>query len=308
MNPIRIGSVVLPLILFSSLSVFAAEVDESQVPSQIPEPTIGSWTFSGMVTNENGDKYGYFFQMKREGSDFHAKTALIDGKTNKLLLFYEGDEKIPQPNLLNWHVGRSFIRYNPINDSWIFGLKLKDNKGFNFKVDMIKQTNSPNETKELKPGITIQAIQSSRLNGHLQTGADEKEQFVTGNKSWFAKLRFSKDPQVAQEINATFCRLSNEKGFYSANLKQPHTAKTTVSGWRDASGSAVRMSQFVSIKSLGNNESMLQVGWPKLNLKVFNTLQNEDKAPFSIAGFSKENPSEFCFVTQQSFVQEKQST
>lgn len=296
----RIGLVVLAVLLSINSLLFADIAKEPKNTAKIPEPTTGSWTFSGMVTNENGDKYGYFFQMKRQGSDFHAKTALIDAKTNKLVLFYEGDERIPEPNSLDWRVGRSFIRYNPINDSWIFGLKLKDKKGFNFKVDMLKQDGSVSETKTLKPGVEMQAVQSSRLNGHLQTSADEKEQFVTGNKSWFAKLWFSKDPKMAQEISTTLCRLSNEKGFYSANLKK---ANTTIAGWRDTSGSAVKMSKYISIKPLGNNESMLKVGWPKINLKLYNTLNT----PLSIAGFSKENPSEFCFVTEQSFEQEKQS-
>lgn len=296
----RIGSVLLPLLIFMSSGVLAAEAKDAELAPKIQEPLVGSWTFSGMVTNESGDKYGYFFQMQRQGSDFHAKTALIDSKTNKLLLFYEGDETINQTNSLNWHVGSSFIRYNPINDSWIFGLKLKDKKGFNFKVDMLKQTNTPNETQVLKPGVELQAIQSSRLNGHMQIDASEKEQFVTGNKTWFGKLWFSKDQTVSQEISTTFCRLGNENGFYSANIKRNDSAKTTVSKWLDASGSAVKMSPFISIKSLGNNESMLKVGWPKLNLKLYNTLKHEDNAPLSIAGFSK-NPSEFCFVTEQSF-------
>ena len=255
-----------------------------------------------MVTNESGDRYGYFFQMQRQGSDFHAKTALIDGQTNKLVLFYEGNENIDKTTRLDWHVGRSFIRYNPINDSWIFGVKAEDKKGFNFKVDMLKQdSNNEDETLILRPGVELQALQTSRLNGHIQTGADNKEQFVTGNNAWFGKLWFSKDQNSAHDISTTFCRLSNDNGFYSANLKEADATGAAVAGWRDATGNKVKMSQFISIKSLDKDQCMLHLGLPKLNLKVLNTLKQEENSPMSVAGFSKENPKGFCVVTEQSF-------
>ncbi|BCA96156.1 hypothetical protein TUM19329_25170 [Legionella antarctica] len=288
------------IILFISTGVFAA-ADQAL---QLTEPTVGSWTFSGMVTNESGERYGYFFQMQRQGSDFHSKTALIDGQTNKLVLFYEGTEKIDNSTQLNWQVGRSFIRYNPINDSWVFGVKDENEKGFNFKVDMLKQANiNAHETSILRPGVELQALQTSRLNGHVQTGAGSKEQFVTGNNAWFGKLWFSKDQKSPHDISTTFCRLSDDNGFYSANLKEADATGAAVAGWRDASGNKVKMSQFLSIKSIAKDQCLLSLGLPKLNLKVLNTLNEVDKSPLSIAGFSKENPKGFCFVTEQSFAQ-----
>ena len=176
---IRIWSALFFIMLFISTSVFAvegAEIEPEKILQPL-EPMVGSWTFSGMVTNESGDRYGYFFQIQRQGSDFHAKTALIDGQTNKLILFYEGSEKIDKSTQLNWHVGCSFIRYNPINDSWVFGVKAENEKGFNFKVDMLKQANVNNdhETLILRPGVELQALQTSRLNGHVLTGTGNKE-------------------------------------------------------------------------------------------------------------------------------------
>jgi len=312
---IRIWLRLFVIILFISNDVFAVEAvkapetDIDQTPIlQLVEPTVGSWTFSGMVTNESGERYGYFFQMQRQGSDFHAKTALIDGQTNKLILFYEGSEKIDKSIQLNWHVGRSFIRYNPINDSWVFGVKAEDEKGFNFKVDMLKEASSNNdrETLVLRPGVELQALQTSRLNGHVQTGVGNKEQFVTGNNAWFGKLWFSKDQKSAHDISTTFCRLSNDNGFYSANLKEPDATSAAVAGWRDATGNKVKMSQFLSIKSIAKDQCLLSLGLPKLNLKVLNTLTQPDNSPLSIAGFSKDtkdSPMGFCFVTEQSFSQ-----
>lgn len=301
----RIGSVVLFLLLSFNHCVFAddtALINDAE-PVVLPaEPLVGSWTFSGMVTNESGDRYGYFFQIQRQGIDFHAKTALIDGQTNELVLFYEDTAKIEKTTQLNWQVGRSFIRYNPINDSWVFGVKAENKKGFNFKVDMLKQA-SDHETLVLRPGVELQALQTSRLNGHLQTGADKKEQFVTGNNAWFGKLWISKNQTATHDISTTFCRLSDDNGFYSANLKEADATGAAVAGWRDATGNKVKMSQFLSIKALADQQCMLSLGLPKLNLKVRNTLKQEEHGPLSVAGFSKENPSGFCIVTEQSFLQ-----
>lgn len=300
MKLIRVSTFVMAIALSFSTVCTAKESSDSVV---LPiEPLVGSWSFSGMVANENGDLYGYFFQMQRQGMSFHVKTALIDGQTNQLKLFYEGNELIQQPAPLNWHVGRSFMRYNPINDSWVFGVKSEGERGFNFKVDMLKQASDDTHALILRPGMELQALQTSRLNGHLQTGPDSKEQFVTGNNAWFAKVWISKKQDSSHDISTTFCRLHNDNGFYSANLKEADATGAAIAGWRDPAGNRVKMSQFVSIKSLENNQCLLDVVLPKLQLQVMNTLKQEDKAPLSVAGFSKDNKG-FCFVTEQSFAQ-----
>lgn len=309
MISVRVWIVLFSIISFISGGAYAVEekaVDEVDVKLQPVEPMVGSWTFTGMVINESGDRYGYFFQVQRQDSDFHTKTALIDGQTNKLIMFYEGSEKIDNSTQLNWQVGRSFIRYNPINDSWIFGVKAENDKGFNFKVDMLKQDNEAKETLVLRPGVELQALQTSRLNGHIQTGSDNgKEQFVTGNNAWFGKVWFSKAQTSTHDISTTFCRLSDDNGFYSANLKEADATGAAVAGWRDASGNKVKMSQFISIKPIDQDQCLLSLGLPKLNLKVLNTLHSGENSRLSVAGFSMDNPKGFCFITEQSFNQLK---
>jgi len=302
---------VLPIVFFLNCFISAASfaVEEaSDQPATLIEPTVGSWTFSGVVSNESGDRYGYFFQILRQGDDFHAKTALIDGQTNQLILFYENDAKIVGTTSLDWHVGRSFIRYNPINESWIFGIKEVDKKGFNFKVDMLKQENNDDEVVELRPGLHWLALQTSSLNGHIETGEESKEAFVIGSTAWFGKLWVSIDQQATHAISTTYCRLSDENGFYSANLKETDATQAAVTGWRDATGNKVKMSQFISIATLADNQSLLSVGVPKLNLKLTNALSNIPVDPASgnqpdltLAGFSQESKG-FCFVTEQVFL------
>lgn len=311
MKSVRIRSFLFSAALGWCAVSYAADVLESELPKIPLPPLVGSWTFSGMVSNESGDRYGYFFQIQRQGKAFHTKTALIDGQTNQLVLFYEGDEQLELSNALNWRVGRSFMRYNPINDSWVFGIKDENKKGFNFKVDMLKQSSKANEIIELRSGVELQAIQTSSLNGHIHTGEENKEQFVTGNNAWFGRLWMSKDQKSPHAISTTFCRLSNDNGFYSANMKEEDATRAAVAVWRDAAGNKVKMSQFIGFKPMKNNQCLLSVGLPKLNLNLVNTLGLEKpevgdsklQMPSSIAGFSKENPKGFCFVTEQSFLQ-----
>ncbi|MBI2785310.1 MAG: hypothetical protein HYX60_02965 [Legionella longbeachae] len=292
---------IFVIVFLTSTGLCAAEVEQQPLLPQSIDPTIGSWIFSGMVNNESGDKYGYFFEIQREGAEFHTKAALIDGENNQLVFFYEDKEKIEQSATLDWHVGHSFIRYNPINDSWVFGVKAADKNGFDFKVDMLKQANN-NETLVLRPGIKLQALQTSQLNGHVRI--DDKEQFVTGNKAWLGKLELSNDQKDSHEINTTFCRLNDDNGFYSANLKEKDAISAAVAGWLDPLGNKVKMSQFISMKSLENNQCILSIGVPKLNLKLINSLK-ENSPSHTMAGFSKDSRAGFCFVTQQSFIKKQ---
>ncbi|KGP63573.1 hypothetical protein EP47_05495 [Legionella norrlandica] len=308
MVPKRIWLVLFSVFLFLSSNIFALENTEEDKTVQPDEPMVGSWVFTGMVTNESGERYGYFFQVQRQGTDIYAKTALIEGQTNQLILFYEANDKIDSSSpQVNWQVGRSFIRYNPINDSWIFGVKVENEKGFNFKVDMLKQDNKDVETLVLRPGVELQTLQTSRLNGHIHIGKENKEQFVTGNNAWFGKLWFSKDQNSPHDISTIFCRLSNDNGFYSANLKEADATGAAIAGWRDPAGNNIKMSQFVSIKTLTDNQCLLSVGLPKLKLRLINTLKQEENAPLTVAGFSAENPKGFCFITKQIFNQVKES-
>lgn len=305
MMPLRIFSFISVVTLSISTLVFA-DHETTDFLLQPVEPLVGSWSFSGMVTNESDERYGYFFQLQRQGINFHVKTAVIDGQTNQLKLFYEDTEVISKSASMNWHVGHSFMRYNPINDSWIFGVKLSNGEGFNFKVDMLKEANKDNETLVLRPGVELQALQTSRLNGHFKTKSDNKEQFVTGNNAWFGKIWFSKKQDAAHDISTTFCRLSDDNGFYSANLKELDATGAAVAGWRDPAGNKVKMSQFISIKNKQpDNKCMLNVGLPKLKLDLINTLEQKEKEPLSIAGFSKDNKG-FCFVVEQQFTKLKE--
>jgi hypothetical protein len=292
----RIKSLMLLFALSCCSPLFAIE-DFVLLPI---EPLVGSWTFSGMVTNEGGDRYGYFFQLHRQGVAFQVKTGLIDSQTNQLKFFYDAKESIDKSARLNWHVGRSFMRYNPINDSWVFGVKLANDQGFNFKVDLLKQASNDTETLILRPGVDLQAVQTSRLNGHIRIDSEVKDQFVTASNAWFGKVWFSKKQTTHHEVSTAFCRLSNDNGFYSANLKEADATGAAIAGWLDPAGNKVNMSQFISIINQPNNHCHLQVGVPKLKLNVMNTLKQAEHTAMVVAGFAAENKG-FCFVAEETF-------
>lgn len=281
--------------------VYSSAIEVAKdAPPALELPKTGSWTFSGLVSNEAGERYGYFFQMQKQGRHFHSKTALIDGQTNKLVFYYEGNEDITPDNNLNWQVGRSYIKYNLITDSWVFGVKSPDKKGFNFKVDMLKLVNSDIDTLALRPGIKLQTLQTSRLTGHIKVDDNANDEFVTSNKSWFGKLWFLNDENSNHEIKTTFCRLADDKSFYSAYLEEEDATSGFVTGFRNEVGQRVKSSQFVSIKSLNDDQFLLNLSWPKMHMTLANTLSGQEKNDL-MAGFSKDRYKDFCFVTAQSF-------
>jgi hypothetical protein len=103
------------------------------------EQKQATWVFSGMVVNEHGDHYGYLFEMQRVQEALQVTAALFDAQTHQVLLREEAHETIASQDesSFNWHVGNAFLHFNPINETWIFGVKTKEKKGFNFKVDTL---------------------------------------------------------------------------------------------------------------------------------------------------------------------------
>lgn len=273
--------------------------------SQLSEPNILSfsakqtdWVFSGMVNNENGESYHYFFQLKRDNQTFHATAALIDAQTNALVIYEESKAHIEQPENSHWQVGRTFLRFNAINNSWIFGVKNKDKKGFNFKVDMMGQAaNASSKQQDLRAGIEFLVNQTGRLNGHLQTGKDSKEQFVTAKNAWFRQMWASKPQDFSHPVTAILCEFNDGGGFYSVNLRESDALKGAVAGWRDGQGMPLPMSQFVTAKA-EDKEGLwrIQIPSPKMTL-TFNDLLHQIKNNDLVAGIFKGQKSGFCAIS-----------
>ena len=262
------------------------------------EQKQATWVFSGMVVNEHGEHYGYLFEMQRVQQALQVTAALFDAQTHQVLLREEAHETIASQDesSFNWHVGNAFLHFNPINETWIFGVKTKEKKGFNFKVDTLTAPEQLAKPIYLRSDMQMKVVQTKTLNGHIQMGP-EQEQFVTANSAWLRHIWFSKIPEKIPPLEDVLCQFEDGSGFYSTHLLQDAEAMCgATAGIMNAQGEAQEMSQFISIQPLSQSGTWaIHATLPKLNLLVEN-LFNSDKA-LRIAGFvSEKEQLGFCML------------
>jgi hypothetical protein len=236
--------------------------------------------------------------MQRNNTQFHAIATLIDGQNQEVVLFEEAITTIDQPDVSNWQVGRAFLRFNPINNSWIFGVKTRAKKGFNFKVDMLKQSGNTPIIQDLRSGIELSVNQTGRLNGHLQTGEGSKEQFVTAQKAWFRQIWVSKPQTSPHLFVGVLCQFNDGSGFYSVNLQEPDALQGAVAGWRNMEGVTTPMSQFVTLQEQKDGRWHIRIDSPKLRISLQDALaKNNDKHQL-IAGLTDGVMPGFCTISK----------
>ena len=285
------------LVMLNGSSV-AAEPEERPIGFLPTEALHANWAFSGVVTTETGENYGYFFQMKRDGSHFHAIAALVDGQTKSLVLFEESEALLHDIEAYNWHVGRAFLRFNPINDSWIFGLQHHDRKGFNFKVDMLKQADNRPSIQDLRQGVELLVSQTSHLNGHIELGDVTKEQFVTAKNAWFRQVWLSSEQAKMYPFTGVLCRFNDGSGFYSMNMNEADAIQGALAGFRDEQGISSMMSQFVNVNQEKEKGSWhIRIASPNLHLVLSDIIQKDGVVA---AGFVNEGKVPgFCMVSKE---------
>lgn len=271
-------------IFCAPMTVYAAPIGEGTshqfFPSDAPQ---ASWVFSGIVTSENGEDYGYFFQLQRDKSHFRANVALMDQTTNTIVFQEDSEADIEAPIVNDWHVGRTFLQYNPVNESWIFGVKPKNNLGFNFKVDMLKQfEETPSRHHHLRQGFKMMVSRTNALNGHIMTGTSMPEQFVTTKSSWFRQIWQEGEQEQPHNLSSVLCQFNDGSRFYAVNLKAKDAQSGAIAGWYNAEGDRQAVSQFVQV----NHENKagawhIQSRTPRLDLTLINALEQSSVA----AGF-----------------------
>ena len=259
------------------------------------ESTHANWVFSGVVANENGENYAYFFQMQRHENTFHVSAALFDAQSQTLVLQDEGDALLNDAQPYNWHVGRSFLRFNAINDSWIFGVKTDDKKGFNFKVDMLNQPEHNPVAQDLRAGIEFIASQTGQLNGHVQLGLPNSDQFVTAKNSWFRQIWLTNNQEKPHPLTCVLCRFNDGSGFYSMNMLEADTTRGAVAGWYDPMGASLVMSQFTEVKQDLDGVWHIRIASPNVHLVLSDILKQDTV----VAGFVSEKDKQgFCMLNK----------
>ena len=256
------------------------------------------WVFSGLVSNETGDQYHYFFQMRHDNDQFSADAVLVNAQTNTLILHETGEAMIKNIDSMQWDMGRIFLRFNTINNSWVFGVKKDNNTGFNFKIDMMSQSGS-NVAKEqaLSTGLEFMIGQTGSLNGHVQI--EGQEEFVTAKKAWIRQMWVSKPQQTTHPFTTVLCDFKDGAGFYSVNMQGHDVLRGALAGWRNDAGVALPMSQFVSVKKEKDGDWHIQVPFPKLALSLKDSLPKTENDTMHLAAgeISGKSPG-YCVITQ----------
>lgn len=296
---VRLGQWCFYVILVLCGVLHAAEVDSDLAvdPSGFspPQSTEANWVFSGMAANENGERYAYFFQMQRHENAFHAVSALFDAESKVLLAVDDGEALIPDPERYNWHVGRSFLRFNAINNSWVFGMKTPDKRGFNFKVDMLNQPKNGPVAQNLRDGVAFITSQTGQLNGHIQVGAVSDEQFVTSKHAWFRQIWLTDHQDKPHQLSSVLCRFEDGSGFYSMKMPEPDATRGASAGWFDAEGASVAMSQFIRVNEAEDGAWHIRIASPAMHL----VLSDSVKQRAVVAGFVSEKDKQgFCMLSE----------
>lgn len=253
------------------------------------------WVFSGVVDGEEGEQYGYFFQMDRKNNRFHSRAALFDVETKAVLMQDDSEAEIADPSTNLWHVGHAFLRFNPITDSWFFGFKQANKAGFNFKVDMQKPSEVLPEPQNLRSGISVFVSQTNSLNGHINASDGQKEHFVTSRQAWFRQTSVT-TPQVnTHAVKGVLCRFDDGSGFYSVNLPEEDALRGAIAGRFDAKGLAEPVSQFIHVDVREDGKWGVYVPSSKQNVLVSAFMQQDAV----IAGVAEEgNKAGFCFLSE----------
>ncbi|MDA9272001.1 hypothetical protein N9Q05_01280 [bacterium] len=293
------------LLYIVSGALYAVEPVEPTIFSPA-DATHVNWVFSGIVANEAGENYDYLFQMQRDGHVFHVIVALFDAQNKSPLIQVDDVATIDDPSTYNWHVGHAFMQFNPINASWIFGVKDQDKKGFNFKVDMLRQTDQGPIAQNLRQEIEFVVSQTGQLNGHIQTGIEGKEQFVTAKNAWFRQIAstakqsavLSKELETADKVHqlqGVLCRFDDGSGFYSMNMFETDAQQGAVAGWFDAMGAPSAMSQFINVKQDIDGPWHIRIASPSIHLILTDSI----KQNAVVAGFVAEKDKQgFCMLSE----------
>ncbi len=274
------------------------DVAEAQ-PIQPLAAMYANWIFSGSVSNENGETYEYFFQAKRKQDTVHAIISLVDAQSKAVIFMQSADAKLPDTQADNWTIGDIFLRYNPINRSWVFGLKQANQIGFNFKLDTLNQADHNPKAQQVHQGVRMTIVQTGQVNGHLQLQEDGAAQFVSGKNAWFREVVLSDPALKLPELHGLLCRFDDGSGLYSMRVVDTNATRGTFAGWYNAEGNSTNVSQFIHVDHLDSGLWRVRIPYPKLQFDLSDVLQNQA----IVLGFvaQKEKPG-FCVISQEDLI------
>ncbi len=273
---------------------YAEDVNNDNKYFTPTDAKYANWIFLGVVENEIGEVYNYFFQMQRNAQNFHVKVALYNDQTKKLIFKEDSEVTIDEKSNFKWLVGRAFLRYYKTSNSWVFGIKIPNKQGFNFKVSMLNKPEDSPVTRYFQDGIAFIYAQAGRLNGHINLGDETKDQFVTSQNTWFMQTWFKKEPSSPQNLSSLLCRFDDGRGLYSIGSIDSNNLHNSMSGLFDGEGKAMRVSQFINIKKSQEGDWNIYVPTPTMQFKLLDSYQQTDAVAGYVANGSNKG---FCLLS-----------
>lgn len=231
-----------------------------------------SWTFSGIVSDDSANRYGYSFLLLRQQDNFKVVSQIILLSTGKEVFHYVAEKKQNafDSQGVNLKIKDAFLKYDEISDSWVFGINQK--QGFNFRIE----GNHKFEYQiEHIPGVSFYSLQGMRVNGQL--ALNDKSQFVTAKNAWLShqwRDNLSNDYQITR----VYCRLTQGKGLLLEQISQGDKRLFDSASLLEPNGKQDSVSQFVQLRQNKPDLWEINVLSPKIHLMV------ESVSPISLSG------------------------
>ena len=262
-----------------------------------------SWTFAGLASNEDKQVYYYYFQLGFNESMTSVQVLLVDAINKRQIRYFLKQKKSKTQDLSHWEVGRAFLRFNAINNSYVFGLKNKASQGFNFRVELLNSTEQDDNEKELSKGIRLKVVNPKQMNGHIRWGKSSQEEFVTADVNVYRDLSKEAHSPLTAALEGVFCFLNDGNRFYSVQLHDEKAKSASQTQWITPQGEARLVSQFIQIEHLQDTHTQLGLEIPKTQLTIDDTLLQPEGRPHLRAGcaFNKNKIVGFCYFDNVDF-------
>lgn len=282
------------------MSLLASQaIAEDNVAQAQPQPHVFNWVFSGMVTNELGEHYGYYFEARRQSSQLQILSALVNIEKKSLVFIDDSQANISGDAEMNWQVGNAYLGFNSVTNRWILGVNTKEKFGFNFKIDApLSSEASSSRIQTLKSGLTMLVEPTGRLNGHV-ISPDNNEEFVTAKSSWLREFMTKSHLPTPYPLTNVLCHFNDGSTFYAVHLLAPDALQSFVAKWHAASGLSKKMSQFVNIRHPSPEEWDLSAPFPAFHIRFSNLLSKSFQLSEVGAGVVDGKLNGFCTAAKE---------
>ena len=248
----------------------------------------------GTAVTEDDNTYGYYFQLRHKDDNYFVDASLIDLISNTVVIHEIAQATLTNHKQMQWKIGKAFLEYNFINNSWIFGVKLNSKHNFNFKIDMLNRTHTTTD-HPLSHNVFFIIEQTGRLNGHIKINNEEK--FISSDQAWYQQIWLNGNTTKTFILNSLECSYQNNNQFFSlALMDENHNILNTTTKWLNAYGERQPLSQFIKITQDKKLPSIWQVTipYPQNTLLINNVFTDSAINKDLVLGKLMSHPGGFC--------------